>query len=144
MTLDQNTSRISTLTMKHPGALGSSGTGLRRVPRTRTKQSEATVSYCAPHLWNKFPEHLRSTKSVSSFKSGLKSCVVNDSSLFSMHLYSFHTFLCFKDFNAFWFPMLLLVLVFCLNSMILSTFCLTSCIFQKYFELCCVQMVLLK
>ena len=52
--------------------LRSSGTGLLCVPRTRTKQSEAAFSYYAPHLWNKLPEHLRSSQTVSSFKSGLK------------------------------------------------------------------------
>ena len=55
-----------------PRPLRSSGTGLLCVPRTRTKQSEAAFSCCAPQLWNKLPEHLRSAKTVSSFKTGLK------------------------------------------------------------------------
>ncbi|XP_059207040.1 uncharacterized protein LOC131986205 [Centropristis striata] len=50
----------------------SSGTGLLRVPRTRTKRGEAAFSYYAPHLGNKLPVDLRSAEKYSSFKSGLK------------------------------------------------------------------------
>ena len=52
--------------------LRSSGTGLLCVPKIRTKQSEAAFSYCAPHLWNTLPAHLRSAPTVHSFKTGLK------------------------------------------------------------------------
>lgn len=45
---------------------------LLSVPRIKSKQGEAAFSFCAPHLWNKLPEYLRSAKTVRSFKSRIK------------------------------------------------------------------------
>ena len=53
-------------------SLRSTGTGLLRVPRVRTKQGEAAFSFYAPNIWNKLPENLRSAATLSSFKSSLK------------------------------------------------------------------------
>ena len=38
----------------------------------RTKNGEAEFSFSAPHIWNKVPESCRSAKTLSSFKSRLK------------------------------------------------------------------------
>ena len=56
-----------------PRALRSSGAGLLIVPRLRTKHAEVAFSFYAPRKWNKLPENLRSSPTLSSFnKSSLK------------------------------------------------------------------------
>ena len=51
-------------------ALRSSGTGLLKIPRARTRQGEAAFSVYAPNIWNGLPE--RSAETLSLFKLGLK------------------------------------------------------------------------
>lgn len=51
-----------------PRPLRSSGTGLFRVSMIKTERAEAVFSFSVHHLWNKRPEHLRSTETVRPFK----------------------------------------------------------------------------
>ena len=44
-------------------SLGSSGTGFLSVSWIKTKQGDASISFYAPHLWNKPPEYLRGKQS---------------------------------------------------------------------------------
>lgn len=55
--------------------LSSSGTGLLSVPRVRGSQGEAAFSFYAPTTWNKLPETFRSARTLSAFKSTLKTFI---------------------------------------------------------------------
>lgn len=59
-----------------PRPLKSSGTGLLTVPRIRSKVKQLLVSML--YLWNKLPEYLRTAKTLSSLKSGLKTFFTAD------------------------------------------------------------------
>ncbi len=54
---------------EHSAPSGSSGTGLIRV---KTRYDEAAFGFSVPHLWNKFPEYLRFSATVSLFNLRLK------------------------------------------------------------------------
>ncbi|KAF7655864.1 hypothetical protein LDENG_00049310 [Lucifuga dentata] len=49
-----------------------SGSALLSIPSVRTKHGEAAFSFSVPQLWNKLPEDFRSTPTVNSFKTRLK------------------------------------------------------------------------
>ncbi len=52
--------------------LRSSNKGLLTIPRINTKSAHGAFSHYGPTLWNSLPHELRSTTTVSSFKSRLK------------------------------------------------------------------------
>ncbi len=52
--------------------LRSLGSSQLEIPRVHTKQGESAFSYYAARSWNQLPEEIRCAKTLSTFKSSLK------------------------------------------------------------------------
>ena len=56
----------------HNRALRSSANGTLAIPRSRSSVFDRSFSYLAPKLWNLFPNAVRNSSSLNSFKHNLK------------------------------------------------------------------------
>ena len=56
----------------HNRALRSSANGTLAIPRSRSSVFDRSFSYSAPRLWNSFPNAVRNSSSLNSFKHNLK------------------------------------------------------------------------
>ena len=66
------TNLLKPMSESHPRSLRSSENGLLSVPRSSSALYDRSFSYSASKLWNCLPQSLRTSSSLSTFKTGIK------------------------------------------------------------------------
>ena len=66
------TNLLKPMSESHPRSLRSSENGLLPVPRSSSALYDRSFSYSASKLWNFLPQSLRTTNSLSTFKTGIR------------------------------------------------------------------------
>ena len=71
------TNLLKPMSESHPRSLRSSENGLLSVPRSSSALYDRSFSYSASKLWNCLPQSLRTSSSLSTFKTGIKDYITH-------------------------------------------------------------------